>query len=467
MMIRRCLGGVLAMLVVWGGALGAGAQEPPVLTLPQLISLALKFSPEVKASQSGVDLATAQKDEVRGYKYPQLDATALGGLVPKARLPVSVGPGNALSYPDPKDSLHGITVFGRLDFRLVQPLYSFGKITNREQAAEKYVKVKAAEVDSKRGEVIFQVSEAYYGLVLTQQGQEAVREAREYLTDARQRVNRLLVLKSASVKDTDPYRLAVYEGGVEKFAAEAEEGAKVAYRALKALTGYDPRQEFRVPVELPNPGPPPRTLDTYIQQALDLRPEFTMLKEGLAARELLVKAARADYYPDFFAAVVGVLAGAPGRKTSRDPFSQDYFNEYGGGPVLGMRWHWDFGITKAKVRQAQAELEQLKHRERTALMGIPVEVAQAYGKVQEHYKGAQAMEKAYVNARRWLITAFSNFDMGLGKMEDIFQAFERYGVTRGDYLMALFQYNLAMAKLEKATGAYRRGLPGEARGSGQ
>ena len=94
-------------------------------------------------------------------------------------------------------------------------------------------------------------------------------------------------------------------------------------------------------------------------------------------------------------------------------------------------------------------------------MGIPVEVAQAFGKVQEHYKGAGGMEKAYVNARRWLVASFSNFDMGLGKVEDIFQAFERYASFRGDYLMALYNYNLAVVKLDKATGAYRRALPGQ------
>jgi hypothetical protein len=65
---------------------------------------------------------------------------------------------------------------------------------------------------------------------------------------------------------------------------------------------------------------------------------------------------------------------------------------------------------------------------------------------------------AYVNARRWLITSFSNFDMGLGTMNDIFEAFERYGTFRGDYLMALYNYNVATAQLDKATGAYRRTL---------
>ena len=177
------------------------------------------------------------------------------------------------------------------------------------------------------------------------------------------------------------------------------------------------------------------------------------------ARQLLVDAAKADRLPSLFFAVVGQLAGAPGRKWNPDPYINDWFNDNGALPMVGAKWHFDFGILKAKVNQAKAELEQLQNQERTALMGIPVQVAKDYGDVMTNYKGSMGLEKAYVNARRWLVTTFSNFDMGLGSISDIFQAFERYGVFRGDYLMTLYQYNLAVAQLEKDTGAYRRKLP--------
>jgi outer membrane protein len=447
-----CLG--LALLAA---SLAAGGQAPPELTFPQLVAMALKFSPEVKTTQSEVAIAKAMKDQVHGYRFPQFDMTMLGGPAPTAREPEVRG--NSINYPDTKSSVNGLTVFGRLDFAMIQPLYTFGKIAHREAAAEKYTQVKQAEVDSKKGEVIFQVAQAYYGLVLAQQGKSAVREARDYLNDARERVSKLLALKSASVKDTDNYRIAMYEGSIEKFAAQAEEGSMVAYKALQALTGSGPDQEFRVPAALPEPSAAPHKLDYYIQQSMQLRPEFTMIKEGKAARELMVKAAKADQYPDLFMALVGLLAGSPGRYSNPDPFHQDLTNWFTAGPVVGVKWHFDFGITRAKIHQAQAELKKLQHQERTALMGIPVEVAQAYGKVQENYRGAQGMGKAYVNARRWLVAAFSNFDMGLGQMEDIFKAFERYGAARGEYLTALYEYNLAAVKLDKATGAYRVAQP--------
>jgi outer membrane protein len=466
-MIKRVRwGGLILGLAVLLAPIATLAAEGPVLSLPQLIDLALKYSPEVRGTKSEVKLAQEQKNEAHAYRFPQFDATALGGLVPNAKhLPEVMTNGNVnkrLFFPDPKDKLHGMNVFGHLDFSVIQPLYTFGKIAYREEAANRNIRVKEAGVDAKKGEVIFQVSEAYYGLILAEQGKDAVKEAKTYLSDTRERINRLLQINSPNVKDTDRYRLAAYEGAVEKFGAEAEEGSKVAYFALKSLIGYTNGPEFKVPQELPNPSQAPGTLDQQIRVALEMRPEFTQLKEGLVARQLLVDAARADQYPSFFLAVVGQLAGAPGRRYNPDPWVNDFFNDNGALPMVGAKWHFDFGILKAKIGQAKAELEQLQETEKTAIMGIPVEVAQTYGKVQENYKASLGMEKAYVNARRWLVTAFSNFDMGVGKLEDIFQAFERYGAFRGDYLMSLYQYNLAAAKLDKVTGAFRRKLPAEA-----
>ena len=460
------LGGMILALVfllapMAGWTAGVPAPGGPVLNLPQLTEMALKFSPDVKASQSEVKLAKEQKNEVHGYRWPQFDATALGGVVPKAHLPVvKLRRDNRFCNAIPRIKLHGVNIFGHMDFTFIQPLYTFGKIAYREEATEKNVKVKEEGVVAKQGEIIVQVSQAYYGLILANQGKEAVKEARSYLSDTKERINRLIAVRSPNVKETDKYRLAAYEGAIEKSGAEAEEGAKTAYIALKALTGYPPNQDFQVPTDLPNPTAPPGTLDTQIRTALDLRPEFKQLKEGLVARQLLVDAAKADRLPSLFFAVVGQLAGAPGRKWNPDPYINDWFNDNGAVPMVGAKWHFDFGILKAKIGQARAELEQLQNQERTALMGIPVQVAKDYGDVQTNYKASVGLEKAYVNARRWLVTTFSNFDMGLGSISDIFQAFERYGVFRGDYLMALYQYNLAVA----TAGKRHRGLPAEAAG---
>ncbi len=319
------LGLAIALAPVGAAAAGAPAAVAPkngnggpVLTYDQVTEMALKFSPDVQASRSEVKLAKEQKNEVHGYRFPQFDATALGGVVPKAHLPIVNVQGQPLLQRDPKDSTHGVSIFGHMDFALIQPLYTFGKIAYREEATEKNVKVKEEGVVAKQGEIIVQVSQAYYGLILANQGKDAVKEAKSYLSDTKERINRLIAVHSPNVKETDKYRLAAYEGAVEKAGAEAEEGSKTAYIALKALTGYPPNQDFQVATDLPNPTSP-GPMDSYVTTALDMRPEFRQLKEGLVARQLLVDAAKADRLPSFFFAVVGQLAGAPGRKWNPDP----------------------------------------------------------------------------------------------------------------------------------------------------
>jgi outer membrane protein len=468
MVLGARIGGIMLGVVLLLASGVASAAETKaatkVLTLQELVVMALSYSPQVKATKSEVTLAKEQKNEAHGYRYPQFDAVALGGVVPNARRGEvrQVGENKTLFYPDPAGKIHGVNVFGNLTFTLIQPLYTFGKIALREEAAGNNIMVKKAGVDLKKGEVLLNVSQAYYGLILATQGRDAVNDARTYLKDTRTRITRLMQINSPNVKESDQYRLAMYEGGVEKFAAQAEEGSKVAYRALKALIGYGENQDFQVPQELPAPTAP-ADLNHYIRTALEMRPEFAQLKHGLKARQLLVDAAKADRLPSFFFAVLGQVAGAPGRDYNPDPYTNDYFNGIGAMPAVGAQWHFDFGIMKAKIGEAKAELSQLQNTEKTALMGIPVEVAKDYGKVQENYKGSQGLEKAYINARRWLVTSFSNFDMGLGKMDDIFQAFERYGSFRGDYLQSLFDYNMAVVELDKSSGAYIRKLPAEAK----
>jgi len=451
------LGGVMVCLAILAAPAGLLAAEVPVFELPELVKMALEFSPQVKASKSEVDVAKQQHEQAKSHYYPQIEAVAITGVAPNARRPEVRG--SSIYFPDPSNRIHGVSWFGRIDAHVFQPLYTFGKIAHRKKAAYHNIKVKEAQVEEKKGDVIWDLSRAYYGLILAQQGIGEVKDARVYLSDIRERIDRLLRLGSPAVQESDRYRLDMYEGTLDKFAAEAEEGAKVAYKAIKSLTDYD--KDFQVPLELPQPSAPPAALEHYVEKALDLRPEFAQLKEGLEARKLLVEAAKADRWPSFFLGLKGAYAGAPGRQTWHNPYSEDYFNTSYAFPYLGMHMHLDFGITKAKIGQAKAELQQLQNMQGTALMGIPVEVAQAYGKVKESYKKTLGLDKAYVNARRWLVTELSNFDMGIGKMDNIFQAFERYGQFRGDYLIALYDYHLAKVQLDKATGMYRVRLPGE------
>ena len=74
--------------------------------------------------------------------------------------------------------------------------------------------------------------------------------------------------------------------------------------------------------------------------------------------------------------------------------------------------------------------------------------------VREAEKNSQAFQKAYIEARKWMVAALSNYDMGLTPSKEVFDAIQKYALNRGEYLKALYDYNLALAHLNYYTGAY-------------
>ena len=176
------------------------------------------------------------------------------------------------------------------------------------------------------------------------------------------------------------------------------------------------------------------------------------LEEGIAAKKSLVEAARSNLYPSFFAALAGSFAGAPGRQAFHNPYITDDFNHIIGGVVTGMQWHFDFGITRARMEKAQAEEDALSHTRAVAFQGIPIQVEQHYQEALQWRVSVDAYREAATASRKWIVSAMSSFDMGTGTADDLLLGIDRYGQNHGKYLEALFNYDLSLAQLDYDMG---------------
>jgi outer membrane protein len=456
-----CLG------LVWGGMEKAWSQQRVTLSLDQLIQMAVEKSPELGQAQQDLVMAESDLEQAKAARWPQLDALAIGGVVDAADRPIVVvsprpGPGDRylrgrIENPDWDPGDPG--PFGKLEITVVQPLYTFGKISHRIDAALRGVSVQKAAKDKTRGSVILRVKELYFALLLAQQGKEAAADVESFVDDARKRIQKLISLGSTSVDESDLYRLEAYAAEAKRFKAKAEAGSKLAYLALKQAIGFPAEKDFDLDVkELPKDTRALGDQRDYIEQALRQRPELEQIDNGLEARKSLVEAAKADMYPSIFLAGVASLAGAPNREHMDVSYIGDDFNHANGGVVLGAKWHFDLGIQQAKVSKARAEYEKLLHTREYAMRNIPLEVAKHYQDALEHLHAFQASEQAASASRKWVVVAFANFDMGVGQARDIFFAVERYGKNQGDYLLSLLNYHLALARLSNAVAEYRGGV---------
>ncbi len=465
------LQGILTLLAAFGLLLipldRAGSQERVTLNLDQLIQMALEKSPELGQAQQDLVMAESDLEQAKAARWPQLDALAIGGVVDAADRPIVVvsprpGPGDRylrgrIENPDWDPGDPG--PFGKLEITVVQPLYTFGKISHRIDAALRGVNVQKAAMEKNRGDVILRVKELYFAMLLAQQGKEAAADVESFVDDARKRIQKLISLGSTSVDESDLYRLEAYAAEAKRFKAKADSGSKLAYLALKQAIGFPAEKDFDLDVkELPKDTRALGDQRDYIQQALRQRPELEQIDNGLEARKSLVEAAKADMYPSIFLAGVASLAGAPNREHMDVSYIGDDFNHANGGVVLGAKWHFDLGIQQAKVSKARAEYEKLLHTREYAMRNIPLEVAKHYQDALEHLHAFQASEQAASASRKWVVVAFANFDMGVGQARDIFFAVERYGKNQGDFLLSLLNYHLALARLSNAVAEYRGGV---------
>jgi outer membrane protein len=426
---------------------GEGQQGKLVLSLDDCIRRALIASPSLGESSADIELAEAKLDEAKAHRFPQIELLGLMGPVSKAR-------GNQVYSPDRIDHLHGVTIFARGDATLVQPLYTFGKIRERMTAASHGIEVDRAKKVQKENEITLKVKEYYYGLLLARELKELVSEVGESLDKARNKARKLLDKGSSNVDALDIYKLDAFSGEVRKYTEEAIKGESLALAALRVEMGIPPNTEFDIATERLTPdedqtGP---ALSDYLEAAKLRRPEYKQLKEGLQARAALVKAAKADYYPDLF--LGGYLSGAysPDRDRVTNPWVPDEFNHLWAGIALGAKWKIDFGITAAKVAQEQAQYNRLVSTNEYANANIPLQIRKAYLERLEAEKSIAATRDAYSNAKKWEVAALANFDIGIGPAKEIFDSLQSYATMRSDYFRSIYNYKMSLANLAYAVG---------------
>jgi outer membrane protein TolC len=436
--------GVMAPSAAAAQARAAPPARTVTLSLPDSLRAALSRSPEVRQAEAEVEGIRGKQLQAQGIGYPQVELTTVLGPSPRAR-------GDQVSSPDDQYSPEITGVFVRAGLEIIQPVFTWGLIQNARLAAEHGVRATKAGVDVKGTEVALRVKQAYWGLVVAKTIRDFLLEVRDQLDDAVGRTERLI--EGGFTSEVDVYRLRSTKGELEKNLNLVEKNVDLARAALAAWTGQPPGTTVE-PADAALPAEPRdlRALELFVEEARARRPEFTQLSEGIRARRHLVEVERKKRYPLFFVGILGSAAYATNRDRLDNPFVIDPLNHLAIGPVVGFRYNLDFGIAAGKIKEAEAEAQKLEALQDFAQEGIPLQVRQAYGGVVEAKQNMAAFDEAYQNAKKWLVSASSNFDLGVGEPRDLADSFVGYAKTRGEYLQALYAYVFGLEQLAHAAG---------------
>lgn len=422
-----------------------------VMTLDQAVDHALQADPRIEEKQRLVDAARALLQQALGSDDLIFDVNTYVGLVTQVKGGFYAADG--VTPRSDKYDWHGLTSWTSIQFSVIKPLYTFGKIENYAEAAKGNIEVKKGDVALQRSNTILDVNRAYYGYLAARDTRYLFEDVQSRLRKAIDLVNKWLSEGNSNARQSDLYALQSGIALVNKFLAQAKGVENIALDGLKVLTnvGLDGDLEVAdnriMPVEMPT-----LSLEELNSEALTNRPEIKQLEAGLEARRALVAAKKAEKLPDIYAGIAGTAAYSPDRSRLDNPFIYDPFNDYGASPILGIRWKWASGVQKAKVAEAQAELEALVEKNSFAQHGIPFEVAEQYHQVQAYNKSVEELADGSRAARRWMISTYADFEAGITDADKVLTAFQGYVTIHSDYLSTVNDYNMHVVRLRYVTG---------------
>jgi outer membrane protein TolC len=417
-------------------------RQVPGLSLRRCLELAERNYPKIHEARARLAIKRAQLDQAHSAPYSDFTVTGGIGLAPDVRGTSVYSPDSDVPLKSNMSPAWNIGVDGLI------PLWTFGKITNLWEAAEAQVKVGEHELQKEKNQLRFDVRRAYYGVRLSRDAlvlvRDGIRQLDKYLPELEKKV------AEGDGDDIQLLKIRMNRAELEARESEARKQEAIAISGLRFLTG---QRDIIVP-DLPlvraqhRLGP----LTHYLTAAKLYRPEVNMARAGVLAREAQVRMERARYLPDIGLGLSARWASAPSVTDQTNPFVKDSANflSYGAGLVL--RYKLDFLPQSSRVEQAEAQLEEIRATERFALGGVGWEVEQAFREAEDATRRHDAYSRATGYAKQWLVKVQQGIEVGTFEDEDIVDPAKEYALKRFAQMSALFDLNVALAKLAQVTG---------------
>ncbi len=424
------------------------------VTLAEAVQMALNADPRIKEREALVESARGLLEEAQGNKGLIISANMFIGLAPAVQGGFYQYGASSGTQPRTDGPLPGgLSDWTSLQFAIIKPLYTFGKIASYSEAAKGNIDIARGDVRVRQSELIVKVKRAYFGYLTARDTRRLLEDIQGRLNEAMDRVNKNLNADNGESKQTDLYALQTANGMLGKYINQATAIEKISLDGLKLLTGVGMDSDLKVADDSLSPVPlPTGTLADFKIQAVADRPEMAQLEAGMRARRALIAAKKADMYPNLYAGVIGEANYASGRQMLNNPYVYDPFNNVGLTPIVGVKWDLAVDVVPAQIAQAQAQLEAVNYKAQYAQAGIPFEVAEAYNHLQADYKSQQLLAKGSTAGRRWMIAALADFNAGLEKADKVADALKSYALTQAEYLSTVNDYNMDVANLDQAIG---------------
>lgn len=419
--------------------------EAPRLSLAEVIARAVA-GPRARMAEGDRAAAAARVDEADAARLPRIRATAFGTLSPDVNCLDDL-----CTQTDPKNfALRFDGLFGGGQLDITQPLYTFGKIGHARAAARAGVAAQRALADETAGDLALEAVRAYWGLKLARELGYMLDDGIDEIGKALGRMNGTGEGDRIEASIQDRQRIAVLLAEAKVQRADALMGERQALAGLRALVGVpdaDIDEDELVALEQVLPA------DATGQR----RPQAMAARAGATAADELAAMAVSQYFPDLALVASGVAAKAQGVPDAPGMFANDNFNRFGAGLVIAAQWTIEPWTTHARVARARAEASRAHAQADLAVIGASYDAQLALADATTARAKVEAAVEGDKAARAWLASVLQGEAIGATEPKELADAYLAWFQMRARWAQAVFQWNVAVVRLDRAAGEFRAG----------
>ena len=412
------------------------AQHP--LDLSSLIRYAIKHNPALRIAQQNIEIEAQGLKAARADRMPRFDIT--GGYTryrypaPLTPIVIEGPPVTSIDYPDfEKNVYDGFATFS-------VPLFKGGRLMRGVRIAG--LKKSMAQDYHTRNlhELIYNVTAVYYKLAQLGELLRACEAQVKGLEAHKRDVESFLM--AGTVPKLDLLKADVELAGARERTIQVKNSISTAKELLRSLIGMDDPAELVIDFNDMSPSPGSESLNTDLELALSVRPDYKAVSKKVKMLEERVAAARGKRLPDIYAA--GDYGGKAG-----DGFS---FKENWSFGIRLLLPVFDFGRIQSEIDRERYELMNAKEEERALRLTIAREIKDAYSAIVNAGERITVSEKAISSAKEQVRIEDLRYKSGDNTSTDVINAEAALIRCRSDNSQARFDRQIALASLKKAMG---------------
>lgn len=400
---------LLLVLALYTGTLRLHAQEKKVLTLEEAISLAIQNNPAIEISDATVDISRAGVKNAKSVYYPHISSRII------------------------------VPFIGRESgFFLDQLIYDFGRTSNTVKSTKALLKSRKFDRESAEDDIILSTIIGYYTVL--SESHIALAMEKKVIESEKRLEQAEGFYKSGRVPQIDVTKAEVTLGNAKLEQIQARNNLEVAKVNLQTTMGLeDDTFEFKLDdsAELMVI---PYEVEESIVQALGSRPEIKSLEAQKIAMRANVKASKKEFYPEVFGRTAYRFEG----KGAETP---------GFIAGVGVRFPIFEGFSRfAKVEDSRAHLKRTNAELRSTKAGIVSQIKQLHLDLEFAKENIAVTKRTRDSAEQSLNLATERYNLGRASSVELAEAEALFAVSNAQYMQAIYNYNINVARLERATG---------------